>query len=243
MIVFHSVLIYGIFINICRAFAPQSQQNNIHPTFTYSSSLSKRMFLINEQNKRKKFLKDAGRGGIISLFGFLDDHFFAVNGFITGLFLTTATAASRIVSANDAWEERLTEYQENDDGDDDEKDIMTELDRRAEIANMSPSKYGPQSIRERIKRRQQRRFMDEDNEDDDATIFEEEAKAFKENFGIQFDPFYDQPYTEEELPADVDFSKDPFFGDRVYENGEIFFKDGNLFYRKGSRPRMKFFWE
>merc|ERR1712129_367219 len=131
------------------------------------------------------------------------------------------------------------------DGNEEENDMMTELDRRAKIANVSPSKYGPQAIRERIKRRQRRRSINEDKEEDDLEIsaakFDKEADEFEASYDIKFDPYYDQPYVEEELPSDTDFSKDPFFGDRIYENGEIFFKDGSLFYRKGSRPRMKFF--
>ena len=161
------------------------------------------------------------------------------------MFLTAATGASRIVSANEGWEERLQnslqeelEYDDDDDDDDDDSNssnVMSELDLRAEIAEKSPSRYGPNSERSKKQRRQ------ESNSNTNQINIELE---FETEYGIPFDPYYDLPYEEDELPIEINYSKDPFFGDRVYENGEQFFKvTKGLYYRKGSRPRMKFVWE
>lgn len=58
------------------------------------------------------------------------------------------------------------------------------------------------------------------------------------------DPYYDDPYTEDELP-DGDYDVDKFYGDRIYsKTGEIFYKDSDtgLFYRQGAKPRNLSFW-
>jgi hypothetical protein len=67
---------------------------------------------------------------------------------------------------------------------------------------------------------------------------EEEIKAFELEFGIAYDPYYDDPYTVDELP-DGKCEIDKRYGDRIYPNGEIFYKDGQtgLYYRQGSKPR------
>jgi hypothetical protein len=67
---------------------------------------------------------------------------------------------------------------------------------------------------------------------------EEEIKAFELEFGIAYDPYYDDPYTVDDLP-DGKCEIDKRYGDRIYPNGEIFYKDGQtgLYYRQGSKPR------
>lgn len=207
----------------------------ITTTLTSSSSA----FIITNKNnkliKKISFIEKSQQQDInnlsrLNLFNdFITDNFFAVNGLITGMFLTAATGASRIVSANEGWEERLRRAKEEDDDDENENEedlLFTELDIRSDIAKKSPSRYGPKAATTAT------------TTDDINTEIEFESK-----YGITYDPYYDLPYEEDELPNDVNYSKDPFFGDRVYENGEQFFCVGKgLYYRKGSRPRMKFLW-
>lgn len=75
------------------------------------------------------------------------------------------------------------------------------------------------------------------------TLSEEEI-AELESLGLEYDPYYDDPYTEEELPEDEPYRKNGRFGDRIYDNGEIFYKDATtgLYYRQGSKPRGQSVW-
>jgi hypothetical protein len=72
----------------------------------------------------------------------------------------------------------------------------------------------------------------------------EDVSQFEADYGIDYDPYYDDPYTEEELPDDETFRKDKVYGDRVYASGEVFYydKESNMYYRQGSKPRVKNFW-
>ncbi|KAL3816706.1 hypothetical protein ACHAXA_009145 [Cyclostephanos tholiformis] len=88
---------------------------------------------------------------------------------------------------------------------------------------------------------------DDDDDDDDNTgrpkpMTDDEIKTFESTYGVEYDPYYDEPYTENELPEGK-FRVDKSYGDRRYENGEIFYREGNLYYRQGSRPRQKKFWD
>eukprot|EP00586_Coscinodiscus_wailesii_P022185 CAMPEP_0172503708 /NCGR_PEP_ID=MMETSP1066-20121228/171485_1 /TAXON_ID=671091 /ORGANISM="Coscinodiscus wailesii, Strain CCMP2513" /LENGTH=171 /DNA_ID=CAMNT_0013279549 /DNA_START=260 /DNA_END=774 /DNA_ORIENTATION=+ len=160
---------------------------------------------------------------------FIDDHYFLIEGIVTGIVLNVATSASRIVSAQDGWEERVKAARVKTASDD-----LTELELMAEVAAVSPSKYGPEAEQRReIRRAIARGDYDEERERED----------FESMYGLKYDPYYEEPYEEDELPSDVSYNTDPFFGDRIYENGDMFFKEGKVFYRKGGRPRMKFFWD
>jgi hypothetical protein len=78
---------------------------------------------------------------------------------------------------------------------------------------------------------------------EDYCMTEEEIELFEQEFGVVYDPYYDDPYTVNELP-DGKCEIDKLYGDRIYPNGEIFYKDGKtgLFYRQGSKPRsLSFF--
>lgn len=100
------------------------------------------------------------------------------------------------------------------------------------------------------------RVMERDEDDDAATFAEsdtrrspymtdEEINRFEVEYNVEYDPYYDDPYTEDELPDDVPFQVDRKYGDRTYENGEIFYKDkaSGLYYRQGAKPRSDFsFW-
>jgi hypothetical protein len=86
----------------------------------------------------------------------------------------------------------------------------------------------------------------EDEEEDlvrEHGMTEEEIAAFEREYGIQYDPYYDDPYTEGELPEGK-FDVDRLYGDRVYDTGEIFYRDERtgLYFRQGSKPRnLSFF--
>lgn len=155
-----------------------------------------------------------------------------------------------------------------DDDDDDEDGLnpsssnaYTELDLRKMDAAASKSAYGPDAMdaRERKGRRQRVQTLEDDYYDDDDAEEEEDARGdrvnsmtdeqindFEETYGVQYDPYYDEPYTMDELPDDMSFVEDKVYGDRRYENGEIFYRDERnekLYWRQGGRPRLKQFWE
>lgn len=72
---------------------------------------------------------------------------------------------------------------------------------------------------------------------------DDDIRAFEATYGIDYDPYYDDPYTEDELPNDVNFRVDRLYGDRIYENGEVFYKDGDVYYRQGAKPRNVSLWK
>ena len=49
-----------------------------------------------------------------------------------------------------------------------------------------------------------------------------------------YDPYLDDPYTKEDFDPDEEVIKDPFYGDRYYRNGDVFFRINGLYYRQGS---------
>ena len=49
-----------------------------------------------------------------------------------------------------------------------------------------------------------------------------------------YDPYMDDPYAKEDFDPDEEVIKDPFYGDRYYRNGDVFFRINGMFYRKGS---------
>jgi hypothetical protein len=88
---------------------------------------------------------------------------------------------------------------------------------------------------------------DDDEDEEENTTYrmsDAEIQNFESAYNIPYDPYYDEPYTEDELPIGK-YKIDKSYGDRRYENGEIFYKDEreNVFYRQGSRPRQKKFWD
>ena len=69
------------------------------------------------------------------------------------------------------------------------------------------------------------------------------VEKFEKEFGLEYDPEYDDPLLEEELPKDLKFIKLSVFGDRMYEDGSVYFKDGDVYFRRGAKPRLRSFWE
>jgi len=88
---------------------------------------------------------------------------------------------------------------------------------------------------------------EEDDIDGGGRLYMLSEKEIREleTLGVQYDPYYDDPYAKDELPEDIPYQDVKRTGDRMYENGETFFLDPEteLYFRQGSRPRMKPFWE
>jgi len=131
--------------------------------------------------------------------------------------------------------------------------MMEEREKAKRMAEMERN-YEEESGSRRRRQRVKTMDRDYDDADDDNNVenreerrykmSEDEIRAFEVQFGVDYDPYYDDPYREDELPADQKFSVDKRYGDRVYENGEIFYKDAasGLYYRQGAKPRNLSFW-
>lgn len=143
-------------------------------------------------------------------------------------------------------------------------DFYTELDLRKMDAAVSKSAYGPEAAaaaaaaemrgykRKRVQTMEREEEYENEDEDEDErtdrvySMTDLEIDEFEEKYGIEYDPYYDEPYTVDELPEDMSFVEDKVYGDRRYENGEIFYRDErnrNIYWRQGGRPRLKQFWE
>ena len=141
-----------------------------------------------------------------------------------------------------------------------EDPTLSELDLRREETSSWPSVYGrkyrgegettaTEGGRDSKWRRSRVSVMDreddiEGDDDDDYGMTDEQIAEFETKYGVEYDPYYDEPYEESELPVGK-YKEDKSYGDRRYENGEVFYKDDatGLFYRQGSRPRQKKFWD
>ncbi len=71
--------------------------------------------------------------------------------------------------------------------------------------------------------------------------WDEEIEDFEAEYGAKYDPYYDEPYEEDELPQDGKCYTDGVFMDKRYENGEVFYYDEDLemYWRQGCKPRIK----
>mmetsp|Transcript_24385 Transcript_24385/g.30005 ORF Transcript_24385/g.30005 Transcript_24385/m.30005 type:complete len:278 (+) Transcript_24385:93-926(+) len=204
------------------------------------------------------------------------DDFFTIAGISLGFAYTITRSWNRVVVENVAWEKRLEDTRMKKLEEEDESSFSgrntntyTELDLRKMDAEVSSSSYGPEAMETRRQRqedkRRRRRVLTLDEEEDyyeeeesnkkrraknysDRTynMSDEQINDFEETYGIEYDPYYDEPYTVDELPDDMSFVEDKVYGDRRYQNGEIFYRDENnknVFWRQGGRPRLKQFWE
>lgn len=153
-----------------------------------------------------------------------------------------------------AWEQRLEEARMVRLRQD---PTLTEIDLRRKEAAMEWSAYGKprlleEEAAERSGSRSRVKVMNRVNEEEEKRkrhptrangMTKDEIEAFEVEYGVEYDPYYDDPYNEEDLPEGK-FALDKMYGDRVYENGEIFYKDTatGLFYRQGCKPRNLSFW-
>ncbi len=173
-----------------------------------------------------------------------------------GILLSVSKNFARLRLEESAWEQRLEEAREKRLRED---PTLTELELRQKEASMEWSAYGKprkqeaeleKQMKEQELGRSRVKVMERDDryddEDSDRAYFmtDDEIDQFEMEYGIEYDPYYDDPYAEDELPDDVKFRVDKKYGDRIYENGEIFYKDqsSGLFYRQGAKPRNLSFW-
>jgi len=188
------------------------------------------------------------------------DDFFTITGISLGFAYTILRSWNRVTVENVAWENRLEDARltKLDDEDDLDPNALTELDLRRMDAAASKSAYGPDAMDGRERKRRASRVQtledeedfeeeEEDERSDRAySMTDEEINEFEETYGVEYDAYYDEPYTVDELPDDMSFVEDKVYGDRRYENGEIFYRgegDNNIYWRQGGRPRLKQFWE
>ena len=192
----------------------------------------------------------------------VDDNFFTAAFFSIGLFYSLGKAYNRYLLEEVAFEQRKFEARERRLASD---PTLSELDVRREESASWPSVYGRKfrgegetvesseernGSNKRSKRRGSVSVLDREDDELDEDEFnskimsDEEIKTFETTYGVEYDPYYDEPYEESELPVGK-YKEDKSYGDRRYENGEVFYKDeaSGLFYRQGSRPRQKKFWD
>ena len=188
------------------------------------------------------------------------EYFFTFTFPMLGIILSISKSFGRLRMEERAWELRVEEARMKRLKED---PTLTEIELRRKEAAMEWSAYGKPRMDEeraeremrgkegrgRVKVMEREEYYDEqdDYEDEDEREYrmtDKEIALFEMEYGVEYDPYYDDPYKEEELPDDVSFNVDKKYGDRIYENGEIFYKDkeSGLFYRQGAKPRNLSFW-
>lgn len=187
----------------------------------------------------------------------VDDNFFTAAFFSIGLFYSLGKAYNRYLLEEVAFEQRKMEAREKRM---EEDPSLSELDLRREESESWTSIYGKRSRGRRVaasggegmEAERESKFgsrvavMEREYEDDEDFdgMTDEEIAEFEAKYGVEYDPYYDEPYEEDELPEGK-YKEDKSYGDRRYANGEVFYKDEatGLFYRQGSKPRQKKFWD
>jgi len=188
---------------------------------------------------------------------FFDDWPTAIAGAGIGLIYAVTRSMNRNFLENAAWENRLRsdrfEKLDNDStGTYTELDLIredatlaaqrsTSSDTSTEADSIQFGRRGAQKVRDRGENNEQ----DTDGGNPKYFMSDMEVATFERDYGVEYDPYYDEPYTEEELPDEPRYV-DGRYKDVRYENGEIFYadeKNPGLFWRQGGRPRVKQFWE
>ena len=153
-----------------------------------------------------------------------DGPFFSITFAVLGLLLSISKQYARVRMEERAWEQRLAEGRHRNVRLD---PTLSELELRKQEAAHEYSAYGRRKVQ----------TLEKTSTESTTTSKQEQ---FERDFGIAWDPYYDEPYEEDELPKG-NYSVDKLYGDRLYDNGEIFYKDGNQYYRQGCQPRLSFF--
>ncbi|EED93287.1 predicted protein [Thalassiosira pseudonana CCMP1335] len=185
----------------------------------------------------------------------VDDNFFTAAFFSIGLFYSLGKAYNRYLLEEVAFEQRKLEARERRL---EEDPTLSELDLRREESEGWTSVYGKRSRRggsgaEEGSEQRESKYRssrvavldrEEDEDEEEYGMTDDEIADFESRYGVEYDPYYDEPYEESELPVGK-FKEDKSYGDRRYANGEVFYKDETtgMFYRQGSRPRQKKFWD
>lgn len=222
-----------------------------------------------QRKLRPKFVSPSS----LSLLLDVPDDFFTITFSMLGILLSISKNFARIRMEERAWEQRLEEGREEylsqnplvTEYDLRKKEAAQEwsaygVPRQEQRA--AAQRYQADDQMQRDDRRRNRvSVMDRDLNDDYADggvddtkqkqrvrkeeycMTDEEIEMFENEYGVLYDPYYDDPYYVEELPEGK-YEVDKLYGDRIYPNGEIFYKDNKtgLFYRQGSKPRnLSFF--
>ena len=228
---------------VCDAFVPISApglKTQVSPSLTTSPT----SVLLPKASSRKD--------SALSVLLDVPDGFFTTTFLGSGILLQVAKNFGRLRMEERAWEQRLDEGRQKRLRED---PTLTEIDLRRKEAASEGSAYGKPRMdeeRELQGSRSRVKVMDrvEENEDEDDAEYrrnrmsDQEIDMFETEYGVDYDPYYDDPYTEDELPDDVPHNTDRKYGDRIYKDGEIFYKDktSGLFYRQGAKPRNLTFW-
>jgi hypothetical protein len=183
-------------------------------------------------------------------------YFFTFTFPMLGIILSVSKGFGRLRTEERAWEQRLEEAREKRLRED---PTLSEIELRRKEAALEWSAYGKprQEENEALERelrgnRRRVKVMERDDYDDstkdlknrDYRMSDDEINLFELEYGVDYDPYYDDPYSTDELPEDMSYQVDKRYGDRIYSNGEIFYKDkaSGLFYRQGAKPRNLSFW-
>lgn len=246
-----TILVTWALASLTNAFVP-SLTNNISGTVSSNGNHKKMMPKYVPQNRshQHKQITTLHNGIIMDV----DDNFFTATFFSIGLFYSLGKAYNRYLLEEVAFEQRKMEARERRL---EEDPTLTELDIRRDESESWTSIYGKRS-RRRSESSSAREvggegkygsrvavLDDEFDEDDDFDgMTDEEIAEFEARYGVEYDPYYDEPYDESELPEGK-YKEDKSYGDRRYANGEVFYKDEStgMFYRQGSKPRQKKFWD
>jgi len=246
------------------AFSPVSKSSaSVANSFSHSPSLSRGRRNDNVNDNRISIIPTATTSST-SLNALLEvpDHFFTFTFPMLGVILSISKGFARRRLEESAWEQRLEESRTKRLRDD---PTLTELELRRKEASVEWSAYGTPRREEKERERQMREEDEEPSrgrsrgvkvmereydvdDDDDAysrnfQMNDDEINQFEMEYGVEYDPYYDDPYAEDELPIEK-FRLDKKYGDRIYKSGEIFYKEKatGLFYRQGAKPRsLSFF--
>jgi hypothetical protein len=98
-------------------------------------------------------------------------------------------------------------------------------------------------------------YYDEEEDgrsDRDYIMTDDQSNEVEGMYGVEYDPYYDEPYTVAEFPDDMSFVEDKQvyqYGDRRYTTRRERFSiapkcNNDLYWRQGGgRPRLRQFWE
>ena len=247
----------------CQAFAPTATRLQSTTQQCKAENSLQKIHHLHQNHHQARHIKHCTpttlyNGVIIDV----DDNFFTIAFFSIGLFYSLGKAYNRYLLEEVAFEQRKLEARERRL---EEDPTLDELDLRRMESAQWLSVYGRKFrgrgettgdtdtegdvSRNRKSRvatlnRQDNDYDIDDDEDDEYSMTDSEINTFEKQFGVEYDPYYDEPYEESELPVGK-YKEDKSYGDRRYENGEVFYKDegSGVFYRQGSRPRQKKFWD
>jgi len=262
-----STLILAVTLVSVRAFAPSSSRVHCKHLSTHQQQHQHKQqkqhscYFSNDLQRSNRKGSSSSTSPTQLNFGVIvavPDDFFTITGISLGFAYTILRSWNRVTVENVAWENRLEDARlaKLDDDDDLDPNSYTELDLRRMDAAASKSAYGPDAMDGRERKRRASRvqtledeeYFEEEEEGSDRvnSMTDEEINDFEETYGVEYDAYYDEPYTVDELPDDMSFVEDKVYGDRRYENGEIFYRgegDTNIYWRQGGRPRLKQLWE